>query len=98
MNPVPPKVLNAALFALYHATVFSRNYVRGKHGTEAVYQIMDAIHEVPQVLLRWGTSDNNEEKLRDYFGYFDSKHFRELDAHSLAPDLVALFDRKLQEE
>jgi hypothetical protein len=98
MNEVPPRVLNAALHALYHATVFSRNFVRAKHGTEAVYQIMDAVHEVPQILLHWGTSDNNEEKLRAYFGYFDSKHIQELDDDSMAPDLVALFDEKLREE
>jgi hypothetical protein len=98
MNNVPPRVLNAALFALYHATVFSRNYVRGKHGIEAAYQIMDAVHEVPQILFRWGISDNNEEKLRRYFGYFHSKRFRELDPFSMAPDLVALFDEKLREQ
>ena len=98
MNRVPPKILNAALFALYHATVFSRNYVRAKDGTEAVYQIMDAVHEVPQILLNWGTFGNDEEKLRAYFGYFDSKRFRELDPYSMAPDLVALFDAKLREE
>ena len=98
MKQVPPKVLNAALFALYHATIFSRNYVRGKHGPEAVYQIMDAVLEVPQILLPWGTCDNNEEKRRQYFGFFDSKRFRELDAYSLAPDLVDLFENKLREE
>jgi hypothetical protein len=59
INKVPPKVLNAALYAIYHATVFSRNYVRTKHGAEGVYQIMDAVHEVRQILLHWGTSDNN---------------------------------------
>ena len=97
MTQIPPRVLKAALFALYHAAVFSRNYVRADNGTEAVYQIMDAIHEVPQILLRWGTSDNDEEKIRRYLGYFDSERFRLSDPHSVAPDLVALFDAKLKE-
>jgi hypothetical protein len=47
MSEVPKKILEATLFALYHATVFSRNCVKSEGGSDAVYQVMEAIHEIP---------------------------------------------------
>lgn len=97
MSEVPKKILEATLFALYHATVFSRNCVKSEGGSDAVYQVMEAIHDIPQILLRWGTFDNNEEKIRAYLGYFNPTKFGTFDGVITAPNLVELYDKKMHD-
>ena len=95
---IPDEILKAAHFALYWAMVFCRNYAAGKAAnTRVVYDLMDAIHEIPNIIDRWGTYDNNIEKLRLYFGCFDHKKWNTPDDPIQAPDLVAVFNRKLDE-
>ena len=77
-SPVPQKVLSAALYTLYRAMVFCRNYSGDRNAAQdVVYDLMDALHEIPEILRRWGTSDNNVEKLKLYFGCFHHEKWRE---------------------
>lgn len=77
--------------------VFCRNYTAGKNvDPRLIYEMMDALHEIPEILNRWG-GDNNADKLREYFGYFDSKKWCHGDDAPHPPDLVRFFDQKLKE-
>ncbi len=97
-QPVPDVVMDAALYTLYHAMVYCRNY-SGDTGAsqDVVYDLMDALHEVPQILRHWGTSNNNVEKLKQYFGCF--QHERWTDKTLLPPpDLVRIFEKALSSQ
>ena len=99
MNPeIPEQVLKATHFTLYWAMVYCRNYTAGQDANpRVVYEMMEAIHEIPNILDRWGTWDNNIEKLRMYFGCFDHKKWNKPYDPIQAPDLVMVFNRKLDE-
>jgi len=67
---VPDHVLKAAHWTLYWAMVFCRNCTAGKIAdTRLVFELMEALHEVPEILNRWG-GHNNVDILRMYFGCF----------------------------
>ena len=77
--------------------VFCRNYTAGGNADQKlIYEIMDALHEIPQILNQWG-GDNNIEKVRMYFACFD--HAKWCNNHDIlqAPDLVNIFNIKLNE-
>lgn len=94
----PQNVIRAANYTLYRAMVYCRNIVGDSNtGVRIVYEIMNAIHEIPNILDRWGTNNNDIEKLRHYFGYFDHTKWRDSNSALTAPDLVQIFDEKLKE-
>ena len=98
LRPVPQKTLRAAHLTLYRALVFCRNYSANKDASqEVVYDLMDALHEIPQILNAWGTSDNDVEKLRRYFGCFDHNRWRDVSEFLRAPDLVQVFDQAIED-
>ena len=98
-TPVPDKVMSAALYTLYRAMVFCRNYsADSKAPQDVVYDLMDALHEVPQILSRWGTSDNDIQKLKQYLGCFHHDRWKERSAHFTPPDLVRIFEEALDEQ
>lgn len=87
--------MRAALYTLHRAMVFCRNYSADKGAPQdVVYDLMDALHEVPEILRRWGTYDNNVEKLRLYFGCFHHDKWKGLSEHISPPDLVRIFDEE----
>jgi hypothetical protein len=95
-SPVPEKVMSAALYTLYRAMVFCRNYSGDKSAPQdVVYDLMDALHEVPEILRRWGTYDNNVEKLKLYFGCFHHDKWKGRSEHFSPPDLVRIFEEEL---
>jgi hypothetical protein len=59
--------------------------------------LMDALHEVPNILSQWGTHGNDIEKLRLYFGCFNHSKWENLEASPKPPDLVDIFNYKLAE-
>jgi hypothetical protein len=95
--PVPQEVLKAAHYALYRALVFARNCARQSGSAEMVYELMDALHEVPQILNGWGTSDNDVAKLRTYFRYFQHERWKEHSPNFTPPDLITIFEEALIE-
>ncbi len=95
-SPVPEKVMSAALYTLYRAMVFCRNYSGDKSAPQdVVYDLMDALHEVPEILRRWGTHHNNVEKLKLYFGCFHHDKWKGRSEHFSPPDLVSIFEEEL---
>ncbi len=62
-----------------------------------VYELMNALHEVPMILDRWGTYDNDVEKLRWYFRCFRHQQWEDEESFDKPPDLVRVFDDKLAE-
>ena len=97
-QPIPVAVHRAALHTLYRAMVFCRNFATNPNANIAVVQdLMDALHEVPCILDRWGTYDNSVEKLRLYFGCFNHQKWKNEEAWENPPDLVLVFNDKLRE-
>lgn len=48
---IPNHILRATHFTLYWAMVFCRNYTAGTNvNPRIVYEIMDAIHEIPNII------------------------------------------------
>jgi hypothetical protein len=95
-TPVPENVMRAALYTLYRAMVYCRNYSSAaKAPQDVVCNLMDALHEIPEILRRWGTYDNNVEKLRLYFGCFHHERWKERAEHLSPPDWVRIFEEKL---
>lgn len=97
-QPIPEAVHRAALHTLYWAMVFCRNFsLDPKANMAVVYDLMDALHEVPNILDRWGTHDNNVEKLRQYFRHFNHEKWKNEESFQTPPDLVRTFNDKLVE-
>jgi len=97
-HQIPDAVRRAALHTLYRAMVYCRN-IAGNPGARmaVVYDLMDALHEIPNILDGWGTYDNDVAKLRLYFGCFKHEKWRDDDSLLRAPDLTRVFDEKLTE-
>jgi hypothetical protein len=91
MQQAPQAVLAAALFTLHRALVHCRNVTLSPKidRRQEVNEIMEAIHEVPDFLANWQLHDLKE--LRLHLSCFDSTKWVG------APNLVRLFDAKLQE-
>ena len=91
--------MRAALHALYHAQIAARSFCGAKERAAApIFDLMDAVHEVPQILLRWGTQDNDEQKLRQYFGYFRAAKWKSELPECYSPDLVQRFEEMLHDD
>jgi hypothetical protein len=91
MTTPPEPVLEAALYALHWALVYSRN-LTGQPSVEAarqIHQLTDAIHPIPEMLITWPCTSIDD--LRLYFACFDHRRWEG------APDLVGIFERKLAE-
>jgi hypothetical protein len=91
MQQAPQTILAAALFTLHRALVHCRN-ISGSPETnrrQEVYEIMEAIHEVPDFLANWQLHDLKE--LRLHLSCFDSTKW------AGSPNLIKIFDSKLQE-
>jgi hypothetical protein len=97
-HQVPEKVLRAAHYTLYRAMVFCRNYSADAQAPlDTVYNLMDALHEIPQILSRWGTFDNDIGKLKMYFGLFRYDNCTYKVSDFPPPDLVKIFEDALNE-
>ena len=91
-------VHRATLYTLHWAMVFCRNFASNPKANMAiVYDLMDAIHEIPNILERWGTYDNDIKKLRLYFGCFNYHKWENTESYQKPPDLVSIFNDKLAE-
>jgi hypothetical protein len=94
---IPNHVLKSAHWTLYWAMVFCRNYTAGKNADiRLVYEMMDALHAIPEILNRWG-GHNNVDTLRMYFGCFNHAKWRKPEDTPQPPDLVAVFNQKMDE-
>jgi hypothetical protein len=98
-TPVPENVMRAALYTLYRAMVYCRNYsADSKAPQDVVYDLMDALHEIPEILRRWGIHDNNVDKLKLYLGCFNHERWKERSEHFSPPDMVRIFEEELHSQ
>ncbi len=97
-NKIPQNILNAAHHTIYIAMVFCRNIAlsEDRDNNKIIYELMDALHEVPNILARWGTYDNDTNKLRQYFGYFNHSKWNDDKRLFSVPDLVSIFEEKIK--
>lgn len=96
VRPIPEEKLRACLAVLYRACIDARRlgYEGQRTGlpplrAELLADLMDAVHNIPQLLLRW--PDVDESLLRGVLSDFDRKWPDD------RPSLVAVFDDALAE-
>ena len=86
----PPAILDAALLTLHRALVHVRNRALSPDmNHHEIYDIAEALHEIPNFLSHWSRHDLSE--LRLHIGY----HEREPQPNSL--DLLQIFEQRLNE-
>lgn len=96
-EPVPEPIMKAALSALHYALVFCRNYTYPKNQkptSRLIYDLMDAIHPIPEMLENW-SKEFNPDSLRLFLRCFDHETWRRVEPDSNASDLMARFDSVL---
>lgn len=92
-EPVPTPVLRAANETLYFALVFCRNYALRKDANpRLLYEIMEAIHEIPKSMNIWAMYNHDVKTLRVHLKCFDHTRWPGVQA----PDLVGIFDNRLE--
>ena len=90
MSIAPEPILRAGNDTVSWACIFCRNQsLASTVSAKMVNDVMEAIHEVPRMLVDWEHHDLAE--VRMHFGGFQASRWPG------APDLVSHFDRKLRE-
>ena len=90
MSIAPEPILRAANDTVSWACIFCRNQtLQPVVSAKMINDAMEAIHEVPRMVVDWGRHDIGEVRL--HLGCFPVSRWPG------APDLVAHFDRKLKE-
>jgi hypothetical protein len=90
MSIAPEPILRAGNDTVSWACIFCRNQtLREGAPAKMLNDIMEAIHEVPRMLVDW--DHHNLEEVRLHLGCFQAAHWPG------APDLVKYFDRKLKD-
>jgi len=83
-NFPPPEILDAALRTLHCAACYTRNWRYSEAVTQKqIYDLWEAIHELPELLTRWN-GDESEKEMRRYFREYSDKWDE--------PNLEARFD------
>ncbi|MEO1529288.1 MAG: hypothetical protein AAFX06_28035 [Planctomycetota bacterium] len=98
MNTAPEPYLSAGLKTVHWALICCRNWTAS--GTVSMKQandLMEAIHEIPAMLLNW--QPHSLDQLRTHLGCFPFERWREAtgDDDTGIPDLVEWFDRRVDE-
>lgn len=99
MNIAPEPILKAGLMTLHWATVFGRNVAcRSDASVKLLYELMDAIHEVPSILMHWN-DESSFDMLIMHLSCFDQESWNQQVGNdtSAVPDLVAFFRDRLEE-
>jgi hypothetical protein len=90
MTIAPEPILRAVNETVAWACIFCRNHTaRDPLNRTMLNQAMDAIHEVPRMVLDWERHDLDE--VRTHFGCFPASRWPG------APDLVLYFNERLRE-
>jgi hypothetical protein len=87
----PQAILRAGNETIYVACVACRAAAyENTAEVRMVGELMDAIHDIAHALVNW-KSHHSAEYIRSHFASFKAKNWRDM------PDLVKVFDAKLQE-
>ena len=98
MTVAPEPILRAGLETVRWALVCCRNWtLRDDCPTRQVNDLMEAIHEVPAMLMHWEGHDL--EEIKTHLGCFPAADWRRVTNGSDVgvPDLAAWFEQKLTE-
>ena len=99
MNIAPEPILKAALMTLHWATVFARNWTCCPDvPVKMVNDLMDAIHDVPSILLHWN-DEHSFDMLIMHLSCFDEPSWKKQvdETRFSVPCLTAFFRDRLQE-
>ncbi|MEN6626477.1 MAG: hypothetical protein ABFD69_09645 [Candidatus Sumerlaeia bacterium] len=90
---VPTPIQKAANETLHAALVFCRNYsLRKDADPRCIYEVMEAIHEIPQSMNIWVKYNHDLGILRIHLMCFDPARWPGVHA----PDLVGIFNNALE--
>jgi hypothetical protein len=90
MSIAPEPILRAGNDTLELACIFCRNQsLASMVSAKMINEVMEAIHEIPRMLVSWEHHDLSEVRL--HLGSFQASHWEG------APDFVLHFDKKLSE-
>lgn len=90
MSIAPEPILRAGNDTVSWACIFCRNEtLRDGVAIRILNDLMEAIHEIPRILINWEHHDIAE--IRTHLGCFPASHW------SNSPALVAYFDQRLRE-
>lgn len=90
MSLAPDPIVRAACDTVHWACVFCRNAtLREGVSREMINEIMEAIHEVPVMILHW--DERTLWEIRTHLGCFHADRWPE------APDLERRFNERLKE-
>jgi hypothetical protein len=99
MNIAPEPILKAGLMTLHWATVYARNWtLHPKVPVKMVNDLMEAIHEVPSILMHW-SDEHSLDMLNVHLSRFNQERWKQqVDSETFnLPNLVAFFRDRLQE-
>lgn len=86
----PEPILRAALRVVHVAAFTTRNWaMEDGISRKQIYDLWEAIHEVPDLIKRW---EGDEESLRELRMYL-----QEYDQRRESPKLESIFDRALRD-
>lgn len=98
MDIAPDNILNAVLDTIHHATVCARNWTASdEFPRDAVFELMDALHELPQIIRRW--SDHEIDDILMFLNCFDVQKWRitiDVERHFI-PDFAEFFVDRLEQ-
>lgn len=84
----PTSIMRAGLDTVSWACIYARNMsLSDRFEQSAINELMEAIHEVPRMLMSW--SPGRLREIRNHLGCFNFDRYPE------SPDLVAYFDKRL---
>lgn len=90
MTLAPEPILRAALDTVGWACIFIRNQtIREGAPTKMINDVMEAIHEVPQLLTHW--RPDSLATVRIHLDCFPASEWQD------APDLLAFFEQRLND-
>jgi hypothetical protein len=99
MTIAPEPILKAALITIHWATVFARNWIcRPDVPVKMVNDLMEAIHEVPSILMHWN-DENSLVMLITHLSWFDERSWNQQVDNNIfnVPNIVAFFRDRLDE-
>ena len=90
-NPLAPEpILRAALRVLHVAAYTTRNWALSEEvSRQQIYDLWEAIHEIPDLIKRWRGDEESLQELRMYL--------REYRERWDSPNLETIFDQALND-
>lgn len=84
----PEEIMRAALRVLYVAGYTTRNWTLSEDvSRRQINDLWEAIHEIPNLLARWDSTDDHEAELGRYLREYDNKRS--------TPRLQEIYDKEL---